>query len=161
MSVNSLLERQDGYIAPAFNTERGQRRATDVSRRAYYQSLAAMLQTRMNDVIRLAYDVGPRGIAINVDIHTERLLFGVPWARNSHRKWALYRSESDIMGMVVRAMSVKRNGAFYYDGDARRWCLDLNTYPTMAALMATPSAFTIEVDDVIVADARRRAAQRA
>lgn len=155
--LNTHFERQGEHILPAYNTERGQRRVVEVSRRAFYTSMAALLQTRMNEVIDIAYDQAVHETWINVDPVTKRLLFGVPWATNSHRKWGLYRSECDIMRIAVTTLADHRNGPFFFDEDARRWCLDLEMYPSRDALLAAPHAFTINVNGVIYSDRQRQA----
>jgi hypothetical protein len=151
------FERQTGYKMPAYATDKGRRRAEDVSRRAYYTDLAAMLQSRLNDVLGLCYDTGPGGFLLNVDDVTGRILVPVPWSSHNHRDWGLWRSEADIMRLCLRHLRTKQAGPFWFDKDARRWALDLGRYPALESIPAP--ARTIDAPMVMAADHFRRAHQ--
>lgn len=142
-----ILERMGSVVEARLDVNAPmQREISATSQKAHYTGLAALLQGRLGEALKLAYELDAHGRLWNVDPWTGRVLFGVPWATNSHRRWGLHRSECDLLRLYVLHLRRKHQAPFGWDSSARRWVVDLARWPSLQVVLDAPATWTVHPD---------------
>jgi hypothetical protein len=93
-----------------------------------------------------AYERTSHGSLLNMDV-TGALLIPAPWSRQNCHRWGLRRAESDALRALLILEQRKgpdkgRAPLFLWDGESRRWFVDLDLYPTIEAAREYLRAFS-------------------
>lgn len=119
-----------------------QNRADQLSRRAWCEAQAQVLNAAMAQYWRLSWETAG-GVLVGHDVTTWRIAVAAPWGWRSYQKYGLRRGQAKALGTFVRAwwqQPLPGGGwpTLTFDDGAGRWCVnrrDYATYQSGAAVM--------------------------
>ena len=118
--------------------ERLAMKADALTRGAYYAATADLLQTALHRAIDAAYEAVD-GVLVGCE-PSGRCNAPLPWSTRSHGLYALRRSQSDVLRLVVTSWQSEHAAGrydhapvFVFDGDAGKWYVNLAAYPNATA----------------------------
>ena len=115
----------------------GRRRAADtavsMSQRGAMKAAADMCNASFGRLVDLAYQVYDCGLC-NVDHHTGvfNRKISMPWSTRNYMRFALMRTEADVLGVHAKRLQDVGIPLFLYDAPTKRWGVNLWDYPAVA-----------------------------
>lgn len=132
------LAKQAGEVARvdiAAHEQRLVMKADELTRGAYYRATADLLTQALHAAIDAAYETVD-GVLVGCE-PCGRCNAVLPWSKRSHARYALRRSQADLLRMIVNSwQSAHAQGAFktppvfLFDGASGKWFVNLDAYQT-------------------------------
>jgi hypothetical protein len=111
------------------------RAADNLSRRNADAAIVELYMEAMQRLTLLAYEQDEAGY-VNIDAVTWRLLLPAPWGRAGHRRWAITRTESEVLREMIQTRQAQTDhrppGLWLYDRARRCWTLNLFDFDVVA-----------------------------
>lgn len=137
--IKTFVERQPSIAGAILHAgrKRAQDTAATMSQAGAMKASAELCNTAINRLIELAYQHDDCGLC-NVDAHTGvfNRKIAMPWSTRNYSRYALQRTEADVLAIHVNRLHAATVPLFTYDAGSKRWAVNLFDYPTQAAAVA-------------------------